>query len=169
MEENHGSRDTPAGEVAALQRRWIFEWDRGEGDPDFDFEADLAHYYRLQTAPAHERNAAVQTIASSWPDDPDTYPLLRDRAVSDRDGLVRQAALAALAAGWREHPATAGLLHERATTDPDAAVRRAAVQALAGAWADHPDTLPLLRERTTTDPDAAVRRAAVQALAGANR
>jgi ketosteroid isomerase-like protein len=40
-----GIHDIPAAEVAALQRRWIFERDRAEGDPDVDFDADLAHYY----------------------------------------------------------------------------------------------------------------------------
>lgn len=41
--------DTPAAVVAALQRRWIFEWDRREGDPAFDFEANLAGYYDLDS------------------------------------------------------------------------------------------------------------------------
>jgi ketosteroid isomerase-like protein len=40
-------KDDRAAEVAALQRRWIFEWDRRDSDPDFDFDADLAHYYDL--------------------------------------------------------------------------------------------------------------------------
>ncbi len=81
--------------------------------------------------PWEVRQAAVQALAAGWRDDPDTLPVLRERATTDPDGDVRQAAVQALAAGWRDHPDTLPLLRERATTDPHWRVRQAAVQALA--------------------------------------
>ena len=59
----------------------------------------------------------MQAIAAGWAEDPDTLPLLRDRATTDTDEAVRQAAVQAIAAGWAEDPDTLPLLRERATTD----------------------------------------------------
>jgi hypothetical protein len=42
------------------------------------------------------RLAAGQAIAAGWPNDPDTLPLLRDRATTDSDGDVRRAAVQAI-------------------------------------------------------------------------
>ena len=111
------------------------------------------------------REAAVDALAAGWREDPETAPLLRERATTDTAPVVRWAAVDALAAGWRDDPETAPLLRERATTDTDQYVRRAAAGALAAGWRGDPETAPLLRERATTDTDPVVRRAAVEALA----
>ncbi|WP_204293630.1 NACHT domain-containing protein, partial [Actinoplanes campanulatus] len=48
------------------------------------------------------RGAAIQAIAVSWADHPDTLPLLRERATADDNDDVRQAAVQAIAAGWAD-------------------------------------------------------------------
>ena len=52
------------------------------------------------------RSAALQAIATGWPDDPRTLPLLRDRAATDSDDDVREAALQIIAASWPDDPRT---------------------------------------------------------------
>ncbi|MEV4052712.1 HEAT repeat domain-containing protein [Amycolatopsis sp. NPDC049688] len=42
------------------------------------------------------RRAAVEALATGWPTDPHTLPLLRDRATTDQDEDVRQAAATAV-------------------------------------------------------------------------
>jgi len=111
------------------------------------------------------RRAAVQAIAQGWHDDPETLPLLKDRAVNDQDNAVRYAAVQAIAQGWHDDPETLPLLKDRAVNDQDNDVRYAAVQAIAQGWHDDPETLPLLKDRAVNDQNNAVRRAAVQAIA----
>ena len=111
------------------------------------------------------RRAAVEALAAGWPDDPDTLPLLRDRATTDQHEDVRRAAVQVLAAGWPDDPDTLPLVRSRATIDQRWAVRRAAVEALATGWVQDPHSQPFLLDRATFDQHWAVRQAAVQALA----
>ena len=66
-----------------------------------------------------------------WHDDPDTLPLLRDRATTDRHEDVRPAAVEAVATGWHDDPDTLPLLRDRATTDPSENARQTAIEAIA--------------------------------------
>jgi len=50
------------------------------------------------------RLAVVQALAAGWHDDPDTLPLLKDRAVNDENDEVRRAAVEAIAQGWHDDP-----------------------------------------------------------------
>jgi hypothetical protein len=59
------------------------------------------------------RGAAVLALAVGWRDDPDTLPLLKDRARSDTNDFVRIAAVQELAAGWKDDPEVIALLYER--------------------------------------------------------
>ena len=99
------------------------------------------------------RAAAVQALAN----DPEAYPLLRER-LTDDDPNVRAAAVQALAAD----PASRPLLRER-LADEDVDVKAGAITALAG----DPDSRPLIRERLKdNDPtENNVRSAAILALA----
>jgi hypothetical protein len=54
----------------------------------------------------------VQELARGWKDDPDTLPLLKDRARGDEDYDVRMAAAQELARGWKDDPDVAKLLEE---------------------------------------------------------
>ena len=72
--------------------------------------------------------------------DPDTLPLLKDRAARDENEWVRQAAVQELARGWKEDSETLPLLKDRAARDENERVRRAAVQELAQGWKEDPDT-----------------------------
>ncbi|MFO0591681.1 MAG: HEAT repeat domain-containing protein [Polyangiaceae bacterium] len=99
------------------------------------------------------RAAAVQALAN----DPEAYPLLRER-LTDDDPNVRAAAVQALA----NDPASRPLLRER-LADEDVDVKAGAITALAG----DPDSRPLIRERLKDNEptDNNVRSAAIQALA----
>jgi predicted NACHT family NTPase len=111
------------------------------------------------------RSAAVQELARGWKDDPETLPILKERARTDDDRAVRSAAVQELARGWKDDPETLPILKERARTDENWDVRSAAVQELARGWKDDPETLPWLKERARADEDWDVRSAAVQELA----
>jgi predicted NACHT family NTPase len=111
------------------------------------------------------RQAAVQELARGWKDDPETLPLLKDRARNDGFSFVRQAAVQELARGWKDDPDTLPLLKDRARNDKSENVRYAAVQELARGWKDDPETLPWLQDRVRSDEDWAVRQTAVQELA----
>ncbi len=99
------------------------------------------------------RAAAVQALAN----DPEAYPLLRER-LTDDDPNVRAAAVSALA----NDPASRPLLRER-LADEDVDVKAGAITALAG----DPDSRPLIRERLKDNEptDNNVRSAAILALA----
>ena len=99
------------------------------------------------------RAAAVQALAN----DPEAYPLLRER-LTDDDPNVRAAAVQALASD----PASRPLLRER-LADEDVDVKAGAITALAG----DPDSRPLIRERLKDNEptDNNVRSAAILALA----
>jgi HEAT repeat protein len=111
------------------------------------------------------RRASVQAIAQGWHDDPETLPLLKDRAVNDQNNYVRRASVKAIAQGWHDDPETLPLLKDRAVNDQDNLVRHASVQAIAQGWHDDPETLPLLKNRAVNDQDIFVRYASVQAIA----
>ncbi|MBD2006241.1 MULTISPECIES: HEAT repeat domain-containing protein [Cyanophyceae] len=111
------------------------------------------------------RTQAVSSVATTWKDDPDTLPWLKQRAQADDDSDVRQAAVQELARGWKDDPDTLPWLKQRAQADDDSDVRQAAVQELARGWKDDPDTLPILKQRAQADDNPAVRQVAVQKLA----
>jgi len=87
--------------------------------------------------------AAVQVIATAWPDDPDTRSLLW-QAVRDDFGSVRAVAVAAIAQVLPEHPRTVALLHTAALNDDDGDVRATAVRTIAQVLPGHRDTARLL-------------------------
>ena len=107
------------------------------------------------------RRAAVQALATGWPDD-QTRQLLIDRATTDQQWDVRRDAVQALATGWPDDQ-TRQLLTDRATTDQHGNVRRDAVQALATGWPDD-QTRQLLIDRATTDQQWDVRQVAIQGV-----
>jgi len=113
----------------------------------------------------NSRLLAVLVLATGWHDDPDTLPLLKDRAVNDEDNDVRGAAVEALVQGWHDNPKTLPLLKDKAVNDEDNDVRLVSVEAIAKGWHDDPETLPLLKERAVNDENNAVRRASVEAIA----
>jgi predicted NACHT family NTPase len=109
------------------------------------------------------RMAAVAELVQGWKDDPETLPVLKDRAHSDQNDNVRSAALHELARGWKDDPETLRVLKDRARSDQNDNVRSAAVHELAQGWKDDPETLPILKDRA--HQDQGVRSAAVQELA----
>jgi predicted NACHT family NTPase len=111
------------------------------------------------------RRAAIQELARGWKGDPETLPLLKDRARSDENYDVRMAAVRELARGWKDDPKTLPWLKDRARSNEDDAVAMAAVQELARGWKDDPETLPLLKDRARSDEDRDARTAAVRELA----
>ncbi|BAZ41290.1 signal transduction protein [Calothrix sp. NIES-4101] len=111
------------------------------------------------------RTLAVATIVTTWNDDPDTLPWLKQRAQNDDDSSVRRAAVQELARNFKDDPDTLPWLKQLAQTDDDSSVRRAAVQELARNFKDDPDTLPILKQRAQNDDNSSVRRTAIQELA----
>jgi len=76
-------------------------------------------------------------LARGWKDDPETLPLLKDRARSDENYAVRRAALGELARGRKDDPETLALLKDRALSDEDSDVRMVAVRELARSTSWH--------------------------------
>jgi hypothetical protein len=83
------------------------------------------------------RETALRELARGWKDDPDTLPLLKDRAVKDASpaandqrwiGGVSYSALQAIVRGWPNYPGTLPLLRDRAENDPAPWLREKARQ-----------------------------------------
>ena len=108
------------------------------------------------------RHAALQSIASKWPDDA-TRTLLNERAVHGEDVGTRRTALDLLAKHWPDET-TRTLLCERAVQDKDERPRRLALELLAEHWPDE-NTRSLLSERAVQDKDEGPRLVALALLA----
>jgi predicted NACHT family NTPase len=126
-------------------------------ESDIDFE-----YFNLVK---EIRTQAITTIATTWKQDPDTLPLLKQLIQFDDDGRVRSAAIKELARGWKQDPDTLPLLKQLIQFDDDGDVRRAAIEELARGWKQDPDTLPLLKQRLQSDDSMLIRGAAIKELA----
>jgi len=114
----------------------------------------------------HEiRTQAVAAVATTWKDDPETLPWLKQWAQSDDDSDVRQAAVQEIARGWKDDPKTLPWLKQLAQSDDNWLVRGTAVQEIARGWKDYPETLPWLKQRAQSDDDPAVRFSAIQEIA----
>jgi GTPase SAR1 family protein len=112
------------------------------------------------------RGAALEALARSWHDEPETAELLGASAADDPDTYVRREAVRALAAHLPGDPATPDLLHERITSDHAAEVQGTALRWLARLGRKEETTASLLRA-VGADPEAhgVVRAAAVAELA----
>ncbi|MFE1744913.1 NACHT domain-containing protein, partial [Coleofasciculus sp. H7-2] len=107
----------------------------------YDLPYDYAFYGDEAKLVTEIRTQAVSSVATTWKEDPDTLPWLKQRAQTDDNSDVRRAAVQELARGWKEDPDTLPWLKQRAQTDDNSDVRRAAVQELARGWKEDPDTL----------------------------
>ncbi|MBV8729698.1 MAG: HEAT repeat domain-containing protein [Acidobacteriia bacterium] len=111
------------------------------------------------------RRAAIQELARGWKNDPDTLPILKDRARFDENSNVRYQAVEGLAREWKDDPDTLPILKDRACSDDDPNMRSGVIQDLARGWKDDPDTLPILKDRACSDEYPGVRLTAVRELA----
>ncbi|MHC5777746.1 HEAT repeat domain-containing protein [Nostoc sp.] len=120
------------------------------------------------------RRAAIQALASNFPDDPDTCSILKDRASVDKSGDVRYAAIQALAKHFRNQPELFEIYYNCAVNgffegshDPwqHPNPRRVALEIIIKQFPQHPQTSPLLRYKAENDPDEKVRKFAQQKLA----
>jgi len=111
------------------------------------------------------RRQAVAAVASTWKDDPQTLPWLKQLAQSYDNSDVRRAAVEELARGWKDDPETLPILKQLAQSDYDLDVRRAAVQEIARGWKDDPETLPWLKQQAQSDHGVTMREAAVEEIA----
>ncbi|MBF2090248.1 MAG: HEAT repeat domain-containing protein, partial [Synechococcales cyanobacterium K32_A2020_035] len=109
--------------------------------------------------------AAVQAIAQTYKDDPDTLSWLKDRVQLDDDWQMRSAAVEAIAQNWKDHPDILPWLKDRVQHDDHEDVRSAAVEAIAQDWKDDPDILPWLKDRIHQDDNRDVNIATVWAIA----
>jgi len=132
---------------------------------------DLSYYYQPyldaeETQLVQEiRIKAVVCAGTTWKDDPDTLPWLKQLATSDHNDYLRRAALQELARGFKDDPDTLPWLKQHAISDNDWTVRQAAVQELVRGFKDDPDTLCILQKRAIVDHSEYVRQVAVQELA----
>ncbi|MEG5170725.1 HEAT repeat domain-containing protein [Microcoleus sp. B3-D7] len=111
------------------------------------------------------RRQAVAAVASTWKDDPQTLPWLKQRAQSYDNSDVRRAAVEELARGWKDDPETLPILKQLAQSDYDLDVRRAAVEEIARGWKNDPETLPWLKQQAQSDHGVTMREAAVEEIA----
>lgn len=132
---------------------------------------DLDYYYQAyldaeETQLVQEiRTKAVVCVATTWKDDPETLPWLKQLATADNNDYLRRAALQELARGFKDDPDTLPWLKQHATNDNDWTVRQAAVQELAKGFKDDHDTLSILQKRAIADHSEYVRQVAIQELA----
>ncbi|MCD5352980.1 NACHT domain-containing protein [Kineosporia mesophila] len=109
--------------------------------------------------------AAVEALATQWPQHPQTLAFLHEVTGSGPDGLVGEVAVRFVAANWPEHPDTLEFLRGAAIGSAHERVRQAALETLATGWAGQPGTLTLLQDRATDDENSLVRQSAVRAIA----
>jgi HEAT repeat protein len=107
----------------------------------------------------------VQELAKNFKDDPETKPILKERATQDDNWDVRGAAVEELAKNFKDDLDIKPILKQRATQDDDSDVRYAVVEELAKNFKDDPDTKTILKQRAIRDDDSDVRYAAVEELA----
>jgi len=113
------------------------------------------------------RTQAVAAVATTWKDDPDTLPWLKQHAQSDDNLEVRQVAVQEIARGWKNDPEILSFLKQHAQSENNSDVVISAVKEIAQGWKDDPATLPNLKQRAQSDDDWTVRLSALQELVGA--
>jgi HEAT repeat protein len=145
--------------IEALQRSWS-----GNREVEEELFDAIAAQIGKESAETYIRWVFEQ-LATQWQTNPQTLPLLQERAVNDDNEWVRCAAVEAIIEHFRDDPQTLPLLQDLAVNDDYYYVRHTAVEALAKYFRDDPETLPLLQERAVNDDNKWVRCAAVEALA----
>jgi hypothetical protein len=111
------------------------------------------------------RGLAVEVLAQYFPDIPESFPLIRDRAVHDQAVWVRMHAVSALAKQFAEAPQVFRLLRERVFADAHPWVRDMALELVAAHAPTDGTTGELLRHRAINDTDDQVRLSALRLLA----
>jgi hypothetical protein len=100
------------------------------------------------------RAAAVEAIASGWPDSDDLLHRLYDWGATAGDRHSRPAAIHAIGAGWAGRPEPVAWLHDQATVPRrwHEEAQQAAIKVLAACWPEHPGTVPLLSRLSAPIP-----------------
>jgi hypothetical protein len=111
------------------------------------------------------RHVAPTSLATGWPNEEQTFPILRSLAISDPAEIVRQSALQHIAFSFKDNPETFSLFCDWAENAVYTDVRAGSVRYLAGAFSDKPETLRQLREWGINSNHSEVRAAAIQTLA----
>jgi hypothetical protein len=106
---------------------------------------------------------AVEAIATTWKDAPDTLPLLKTvaQSESERDD-VRGIAVRALAQNWKDHPDTFPLLMKLAESDEYGSIGDLAMRLLLQGWKDNPNLLPLLKTLAQSSKPCYIRETAMR-------
>jgi predicted NACHT family NTPase len=124
----------------------------------FDLLKDLVQDIHSMT-----RLDAVNAIATTWKDSPDTLILLKAVAQSDDPvGYVQALAARVLAENWKDDPDTMPLLKTLAQSDEYGNVAEAAMQCLTQGWKDDPNLLPLLKTLAQSAKHCRVRETAMR-------
>ena len=110
------------------------------------------------------RTQAVAAITTTWKDDPETLPWLKNLAYSYGNWDIQSTVVQELAREWKDDPETLSWL-KTCSMSPDPSVRFGAVQALAKGWKSDPETLLCLKICAQFDYDWSVRRVALKQLA----
>ncbi|WP_366558301.1 HEAT repeat domain-containing protein, partial [Okeania sp. SIO3B5] len=122
------------------------------------YEKNVALVYEIRTQ-------AVEVVATTWRDDPETYTWLKQRVVSDDNSDVRREAVRQIATGWKHEPGILDLLKQWVVSDDDSDVRQEAVRQIATGWKHEPGILDLLKQRVVSDDNWKVRQEAVRQIA----
>jgi HEAT repeat protein len=127
---------------------------------------DLPQLIHLASAHPDEalRETALRVIAAHFSKLPETFPVLRDRAIHDPRAVVRMCALRALADCFPEAAQTLARLRTSLISDPHPWARETALQFLVERFHRDPRTLDLVRERAIEDPHEVVRESATGAI-----
>jgi GTPase SAR1 family protein len=119
------------------------------------------------------RKAALYAIAMYYPNDKETWPILKWYLINDCSDEVREMAVCMIKEKYIDHPETFSLLVRTIEHDPFIGeysadkiphVRIEAFRAIIENYSTHPKTVELLKDRSVDDPDKYVKEWAQQQL-----
>ncbi|NEQ69958.1 MAG: NACHT domain-containing protein [Symploca sp. SIO2D2] len=133
---------------------------------------DLHYYYERYEREAklvrEIRTQAVTAVATTWQDNPETLPWLKQLAESNESLDVQSAAVKEIASGWKKHPQTLPWLKAYAQSSRSYwIVQQRVVQGIVRGWKDDPETLSWLKtciHLNNSGFDKFAREAALQQL-----
>ena len=154
-------RERKSGDIYSLDRR-LLEIVKGLASDAF---------YRRYVVSSDSRNLrevqtlAMATIVTTWNNDPNTLPTLKQYALTDDDWLIRNVAIEILTCNFKDNPDILAWLKQQIVTNNKSDIRETGIKQLARNFKDDEDTLPILKQIAQTDGDFFVQSAAVEELA----
>ena len=108
---------------------------------------------------------AINSVAITWTNDPDTIAFLKQAAISNDNWQVCIKALEEIAKGWKDEPDTLAFLKQTATSDDSGLVRLKAFREIVRGYKDNPDVLTFIKQAVSPNDASWVLYTVVQKIA----